>query len=393
MTDLEERLREDLKRLSERAQPDSIRPLRDPLARGRSRAVRWLAAVAAVAAVLSVIAGVSLASHSATRQSANHEGPGRMPPYYVIVQNGHVGLDATVIVRDSATGRVLATLRMPFLVPGGAGDITGAADDRTFVLNDGYELFRLRLAADGRSARLSRLPIALSALDNNVALSPDGSTVAIESQTCKFVSKTNMQVVCRYSAIRLISLRTGATRTWNTRVPAQTGIWISWAGNTRILFSWVSARATSAQPSGYRLLDVAGRGGGLLSARMLPLPPPPVFHGYFIPEPVFISPDGRAVIAATLSTGGPSESPTVIMKIVERSARTGRLLRVLLEAREHNSIPILFGNEGCWVDSLGSTGIHALIECSSPKVVFGRWGNGRFTPLPGMPVFSAPAAW
>jgi hypothetical protein len=353
--------------------------------------VRWLAPVAAVAAVLGVITGVTLVSHSEPRQSA--DGPRGMPPYYVIIQNGHVGLAGTVTVRDSATGRVLTTMRLPAIEPGGLGDPTGAADDRTFVLSDGYELFRLRLAADGRSARLSRLPITLSSLDNNVALSPDGSTVAIVSQTCKFVSKTNMHVVCQYSAIRLISLRTGATRIWSTRAPTQTGIWISWAGNGRMLFSWVSARARSAQPSGYRLLDVTGRGGGLLSARVLPLPPPPVFNGYSIPESAFVTPDGRAVIAATFSMVGPSESPTMIMKIVELSARTGRVLRVLLGAREHNSVPILYGNEGCWVESLGPTGVHALIECSSPKVVFGRWDNGRFTRLPGMPIISAPAAW
>ena len=61
MTDLEERLRRDLKELSQRVGPGSVRPLRDPPARRRARAVRWLAPAAAVAAVLGVVAGVSLA--------------------------------------------------------------------------------------------------------------------------------------------------------------------------------------------------------------------------------------------------------------------------------------------------------------------------------------------
>lgn len=392
MTDLEDCLRSELKELSERAQPGSIRPLRVPPARKWSQAVRWLAPAAAVVAVIGVIAGVTLVSHPAGRQPTSPEGPGRMPPYYVIVQSGHVGLDSTVIVRDSATGRTLATVRLPFVEPGGVEYITGAADDRTFVLNDGYELFRLRLAADGRSARLSRLPITLPSALDNVALAPDGSTVAIESQNCKFVSKTNMQVICHYSAIRLISLRTGATRTWSTRAPAKGGgMWISWDGNAHVLFSWAPADPASSQPSGYRLLDVTGRGGDLLSARMLPLPPLPVFTGYSLPESAFITPDGRAVIASTLSAVGPSQSPTaVIMKIVEWSARTGRLLRVLLEVREHLSVPLL--SEDCWVFALGPTGIHALIECPYPKVVFGRWDNGQFTPLPGMSSGSS-AAW
>ena len=51
MTDLEERLRRDLHQISQRVGPESIRPLREPPARRRSRAVRWLAPVAAVAGI------------------------------------------------------------------------------------------------------------------------------------------------------------------------------------------------------------------------------------------------------------------------------------------------------------------------------------------------------
>ena len=49
MTELEERLSRELKEISERAQQGSIRPLREPRARKRPRAVRWLAPVAAAA--------------------------------------------------------------------------------------------------------------------------------------------------------------------------------------------------------------------------------------------------------------------------------------------------------------------------------------------------------
>jgi hypothetical protein len=387
MTDLEERLREDLKRLSERAQPDSIRPLRDPPALGRSRAVRWLAPAAAVVAVIAVIAGVSLVSHSTARQSSSSGGPGRMPPYYVTVEPGHVGLHSTVTVHDSVTGRVLATVRMPFL-PGGAGDITGAADDRTFVFVDGGHLFRISVAANGRSLRISRLPITAPDLLANVTLSPDGSTVAFVSQTCKDAG--GGKTVCPYSAIRLVSLRTGTTRTWSTRALAQLGsMWVSWDGNDHVLFSWASVGAPSRRRSGYWLLDVTGRGGNLLGARMLPLPPLPVFDGYSVPRAAFVTPDGRAVIAATLSEVGPSQSPTVITQIIERSVRTGRLLRVLHEARQHFSAPIFLIPDGCWIFSLGPTGVHALISCPYPKSVFGRLDNGRFMPLPG--TMGAPA--
>src|SRR5215469_16646696 len=121
MIHIEERLREDLKRLSKRAQPDSIRPLRDPPPRGRSRPVRWLAPVAAVAAVIGVIAGISLVSHSTTRQPASQEGSGRMPPYYVVVRccnNKHWTTTATV--RDSRTGTKLTSVLLPTLQPIGS---------------------------------------------------------------------------------------------------------------------------------------------------------------------------------------------------------------------------------------------------------------------------------
>jgi hypothetical protein len=389
MTDLEDRLRQDLKQISERARPGSIRPLRVPPVRRRSRAVRWLAPVAAMAAVIGVITGVSLAGHTGGRQPASREAPGRMPPYYLVAQNYFNNQVAKVTVRDSVTGRTLARVVLPFLTPSGARGITGAADDRTFVITDGNDLFRLRVAADGRSARLSRLPITVPP-SGNVALSPDGSTIATESQSCRFLTTTKDG--CQYSAIQVVSLATGATRTWSTRAPAQQGMWISWDGNANVLFSWASNLARSSRHSGYRLLDVTARGGNLLGARMLPLPPPPGVIGSSFPESAFITPDGRAIIASTWSWVGSIQRPTGIMKIVELSARTGRLLRVLREASvTGTAYPVL--NVGCHVYGLGPTGVHALVACFAPKIVFGRLDNGRFTRLPDMPNFVGPAAW
>lgn len=393
MTDLEERLSRDLKQLSERAQPESIRPLRIPPARRWPRAVRWLAPAAALVAVIGVIAGVSLVSHPTGPQPAFYWGPGGMPPYYVVVQPGHPGLDFTVTVQDSVTGQVLATARRPLVIPGGANSITGAADDRTFAFVDGPDLFRIRLAADGRSLQISRLPITIpNPTVGNVTLSPDGSMLAYHTQNCKFVS--GGATVCTYSAIRLVSLRTGATRTWSTRKPAlEASLWFSWDGNDHVLFSWASAGGESRLRSGYWLLDVTGRGGDLLGARALPLPPLPVLNGYTVPQPAFIAPDGRAVIMSTLSQVGPSHRPTVVTEIVERSVRTGRLLRVLHESRQHFSAPTFLIPDGCWIFSLGPTGVHALISCPYPKPTFGRLDNGRFTPLPGVAGTAGDAAW
>lgn len=395
MTDLEERLRHDLKTISGRVGPESLRPLRVPPPRRRSQTVRWLAPVAAVAGVIGVIAGVFVAGHSAgpTGPAAQSAAPGTMPPHYVTVQETFARV-TTATVRDSETGAALASVRLPLLYPAGLREITAAGDDRTFVITDGNGLFLLRVAADGRSARLRQLPIAASDL-GSVALSPDGRTLAIESQSCTEVS-------CQYSSIRLVSLATGASRTWSTRYPAKQNIWISWDGNRHVLFSWLSARTAppASQQSGYRLLNVTAPGSDLLAAPLLPVPLPPLVNGYYYEQPAFVIPGGSAVITSTTQVLGQGSHSVTIMKIVEQATRTGQLLRVLYTATDPGASLLIEPNTGCGVLSLGPTGVHALIECFTPRIghprsgqatksqaanyVFGRLDNGRFTPLPGL---------
>lgn len=415
MTDLEDRLRRDLKIDSERIGPESVRPLRVPPPRRRTATVRWLAPVAAMAAVISVIAGVSLAGRSAgpthPPSQSMAPAPGTMPPYYVTIQETFTRV-STAIVRDSETGAALVSVRLPLLYPAGLREITAAADDRTFVITDGDGLFLLRVAADGRSARLRKLAIKLPDLES-VTLSPDGRTLAIESQSCTGAG------VCRDNAIQLVSLATGATRTWSTHALALQNIWISWDGNGQVFFSWLSAHtAPPPQQSGFRLLNVAAAGGDLLAARLLPLPAPPLANGYYYEQPTVVTPDGSGAITSTSQEiPGPDGSGTLIAKVVEYSMRTGQLIRVLYVTSEHfskqsdlNMVP----NQGCSVLSLGPTGVHALIECSIPQAgqadphprsgqetrpqvvnpIFGRLDNGRFTPLPGMPGgVGGDAAW
>ncbi len=71
MTELEEELSRELNGIAERAKPESIRPLRVPPPRRRSRMMRWLAPVTAAAAVAGLIAGVTVAGHAARQATAN----------------------------------------------------------------------------------------------------------------------------------------------------------------------------------------------------------------------------------------------------------------------------------------------------------------------------------
>ena len=425
MTDLEQRLRDELQKISERADPGSIRPLRVRPARGHRRLARWLTPVAAVAAVLAVIGGVYLAGHTPGRAShppkrpsarltAPPPGPAApdvMPPYYVVVQEGPgYPLVPAAVVRSSRTGKVLASVRLPKVGPASSLAISAAADDRTVLITDGNDLFLLRLTAGGRPAGLSRLPLSLAAgvppgptrfsVPVSAALSPDGRTVALEGQSScgpVSVSKGVGVLGCRDNAIRLVSLVTGASRTWSMRALWQPGIWISWDGNDHVLFSWAAASKSGPQASGYRLLNVAGPGSDLLAARRLPLAPLPVDTGASYTQSAFVTPDGSAVVESTFGPVGPNGGTTV--SVVELSARTGRLVRVLLEESiARTDLSVLFKNEGCSVLAIGPGGVHALVECTTlTRTVFGRVDDGRFTRLPGLPYLgssaTATAAW
>jgi hypothetical protein len=404
VTELEERLRRDLKQLSERAGPGSIRPLRDPPARSRSRLVRWLAPVAAVAAVLGVVTGVSLASRSQGHQPASQrpvippQPAGPMPPYYVTAFQAYVGNGSRVVttaaVHDSATGAVLATVPVPTLTAqGGTGglSITAAGDDRTFIITEQpapavMGFYRLRVAANGRSATLGRLPFSvpryLSVTD--VALSPDGRRLAIDVQHCSAKTET-----CPYTGVRVVTLATGAASTWTTRANGAP-FNVSWAGNERVAFEWQSGVRTppAGQQTGYRLLSLAGPGRNLMAAR--PIASPAAEPTFYVPA-ALVTADGSIVITSTVQNIPDGHGRyTVVGRVVELSASTGQRLRVLYTVTARNATGGQNGtadqlDQGCNVLSLAPRGVHVLVACFA----FGRLDGSRFTALPGFPTPSS----
>jgi hypothetical protein len=402
--------------------------------------VRWLAPVTAVAAVVGVIAGVSLAGRPAGKQPAIRlpvapAAPvpsGQAPAYYVTLDetDSTQGVANFAVVHDSATGAVLTTLTFPTLPTLGGGaqapSIAAAADDRTFVITNtgqvqvgrdtktisfkippsrhfphGQTIIRhvpahvantvkfllLKVAAGGRSAALTTLPLSLpgSFAVNDVALSPDGSRLAIAAQACQSASH------CRYTGIRVVTLATGATSNWTARLPGAVQS-LSWVGGEHVMFSW----QYPGPNSGYRLLSVAGTGGNLLAAPLLPALPAQPYGN--IP-PALITPDGRAIVTAVVaSVPGRGGHTTAVAKIVELSASTGQLIRVLrvMPASAVYNATNAGSLEGdCTVQSLGPSGLQALVQCPG----FGSLnGAGRFTALAGVPdgnqrVMSGPYIW
>ncbi len=72
-------------------------------------------------------------------------------------------------------------------------------------------------------------------------------------------------------------------------------------------------------------------------------------------------------------------------RVVELSARTGRLVRILHVATEHYGAGYFAraaADADCQVLSLGAAGLHALVQCPG----LGRLDDDRFTALPGISV-------
>jgi hypothetical protein len=411
MTDLEDRLRRDLKIIWGYAQQGPIRPLRVPPPRRRSRAVRWLAPVAAMAAVIGIIAGVSLAGRSAGSRPPSTALPAGTPKYYVtlritvrVVHARAVPGSVTAIVRSSATGAALASVLIararpaePILRPWNAAIwITAAATDRVFAIADGPGVDILRLAPNGRIASLTHLPkkISSSQVDQ---LSPDGTELAVPILPSSIASCTKSSPCT--SGLEVVSLATGATRTWLSRASVPlAGSVLSWPGSGHEVLVGYLGLGCAHEKFGcqYRLLNVAGSGGSLLAnARRLAYPASnPGWGGIHLQYP--LTPDGNAIITSTISQSYPYGKHGAAGHVAEFSATTGQLLRLLYTT--HAAAP---GTPDCIVDSLGPTGLHALIQCISfnhhgtVRGGFGRLDGNLFTALPGpsSPYEDLQAAW
>jgi hypothetical protein len=285
-------------------------------------------------------------------------------------------------VVDTATGAVLATIAPPRPYVTFAG-VTGAADDRTFVVavqrrvtEPVTRFFLLRInpaGPPGQRARLIRLPIPSdSGGILNVALSPDGTSLAVADLT----------------GLHVLNLLSGAERTWHPGL----GGGLLGNGTTDALLSWVAdsrhlAFAYNSDGSllGAYLLDTRAAGSNLLSeSRRLVHAPAPGTNATPWYQ-IRITADGRTVIAV-LAAPNPRNPNGAAQKLEEFSARTGRLLHVLNFLPVWNSTDI---EQVLWESPSGHTLLVANTKpYPGPRRAFFLLGHaglltGRhFTPLP-----------
>jgi hypothetical protein len=303
-----------------------------------------------------------------------------MPRYYVTADH----FRPVAEVRDSATGEVLTTVALPHRIDPKMSQVAAAGDGRTFALAlleyPRTRFYRLQVAADGRSARLTVLnaaPLPSGEYPDGVAVSPDGSRLAVAIQDSGG----------RHGAVEIVSLATGATRTWATARPGIPA-GLSWAGARRLGFFWDTA-AVSPNSSGLWVLDTAAPGHDLLSGRRIL----PAETGGDAIQYAQLTPAGTVIAAVTYDGTAHVGRGTVVGGIVELSARTGRPLHTLLA--EHAAYSADPGQPGwytgsCLLAAADRTGSHLLVSCDR----FGRLDRGRFTALPGAaPQSAAAAAW
>ncbi len=402
MTELEDRLRRELREL--RPRPESIRPLRVPRPRPLARTRRWLVPLAAAVAVIIVI-GIVTAGSGLTGRPSAPTGPtapmtGRaaasLPRYYVVAFQRYIDDGRTIAtyaaVHETATGATLASVRVPTLITQGGANgpsITGAADDRTFVLvesgqtsvDDVLWCFLLRVAANGRSVKLTKLPVSIppSMAIDNAALSPDGTRLAM---TVQWSCGTNR---CDDAGIRVVDLATDSATSWTTQAngaPFQ----LSWAGNDELAFEWQTnlKDPPAGQRTGYRLLGVAGKGGNLLAGPAIASPAAEPTD--YVPA-ALATPGGTDVVTSEVrNVAIGAGRVNVVAQVIELAAGTGRRLRVLYTTNVDDVTGGVGGEAGsldqeCNVLSLGPESTEPLVECFSIGVVM----RGKLVTLPGFP--------
>jgi hypothetical protein len=401
-----------------------VRPLDLPTAPGRAptarRRVAWTAPLAAAAVVIVVVGSVAAGSWlatsgnsrssnpAATKQGASTGSFSGVPAYYLAVES-----PSLAVVRATATGATLArvTTRIPFV------GVTGAADDRTFVLDAQRQVmgptvqwpgqpafYLLRLSGAGAEESFTRLTIPAlpkGTAVTGLALSPDGSTLAVE------VGSGNGQP--GLLEIRVYTLATGAFRTWSTHGSddsvdpggftgsgvdgSQT---ISWTADSRTLaFDWGNHSFI-----GVRLLDTTASGDNLIADSRLAVieasftsqggrqSGPPSLSKDNISQCVtdgIISSDGSAIVCGYTTSVESGETTTGFIRY---STTTGQPTAVLGVYQFQGQAP---GDISLyWVNQTGNVLIGGILTPSGIRV--GVINSERFTPLPGIANLGA-AAW
>jgi len=426
MNTMEDKVRLALRETGEDITPHSVPELRlhgprrrigvPRLPRGWTTWLTPLAAAAAIAAVVAASLGISATFHgharstgpaTAPRWNGSPLGPAsalhKVPPYFVMLPPQALIYARTATVRSTVTGRVLATVSppRPYRV---FTWVSGTADNHTFVLaaqrwwhighgqagmpaqerdnSTPTVFFRLTFDPRTSTAQLTRLSAVGQARTQDLlgmGVSPDGTRLALDY----------------YKSIQIVTLATGATRTWTWPGRGGIGNWkpigdtFSWSADGRYLeFQQWGGRLNETMH--IRVLDTRAPGTSLATAKVIVMYPYRSGHGSLVTGNTFLTPDGTRIV--TVTTFYQRHARSGYSQITEYSARTGK--PVSHEDRFSSSIG--------WQDVLWSgPGGNALVV-TDPRGKKGQYGRSnilgvlsgnKFTPIPHGAVEGGKIAW
>jgi hypothetical protein len=410
--------------------PLYLQPVRRPgsVARGGgSRAWpgarrRWLAPLAAAAAVLAVVAA-ALAAAGALPGAVAPAVPIQtsVPPYYVALIND--GLPSPLIlgkavatVRSTATGAVLARIVPPW--PYVSFDaVSGAADDRTFVLSargssspaaaaapERFYLLHINPSASSAAGRVQLTALPLSDIPagsqvTTMALSPDGTSLAAILD----------QGLAAPAQLSIYNLVTGTTKVWIRKVCGAcgqttiTGAFPFLGPPVAVFMSWTAdGKSLAFIPNVYgpqlRLLDLGAPGNDVQPASK-----PFAIHGVPVLEwqDAYMTPDAKTVFI-TYQEGKGQTNWTGLLRF---SARNGTLTVINKVTQTFEGRPTGGGSDLIlWSNYNGSqiivTGAKQgpvftskrFPSFAGPDLTAGIYRGEHYTPIP-WPADVTDAAW
>jgi hypothetical protein len=417
MTPLQDKLRDALRETADEipAQAPSLHLSPQPRASHDGQNARWRAWAVPLAAAALVLAavGASLAvagnlTHqpAATRPQA---GPGGVPAYYAALITAKPQSDvandlgssalaySAAELRSTQTGAVLAKITPPGPYVSFTG-VTGAADDRTFVLSaqgpepsvvppfpaQRFFLLRIDLAAQaGARMTLTALPAGYVPAGYGIremALSPDGTRLAAGiGESLGYAEE-----------LVVFDLATGTERAWSTRTCAEcapNGGGNLWMGVNTDALSWTadSQHVAFSWNNTVRLLDTRVAGSDILTDSKTVATWTGGVTGLNQWRGAIITPDGRTVLGIE-QLGGMNLKGPIREHLVSWSAATGQQIAVLnnLNARKLGDYEqILYTSDD---------GSVLVLTYQQPGAKAAIVHDGRSTPIPWSPYIGA-AAW
>ena len=396
------------------------RPVHDPAARRGSGGLgtplqrKWLIPLAAAVAVLAVVAGALAVGGALPVSRTPPAAPIQtsVPPYYVaLVNTASPAQPRTVAtVRETTTGAAIARITPPR--PYISFDaVSGAADDRTFVLEalgkmirgNGVvpeRFYRLHINPSATSAAGRAQLTALPAIDISggnelqaMALSPDGSSLAA------------ILTHGIWDYLYVYNLPTGPTRIWIRKLcrycrQTELGMGPGAGPTAAVTLSWTAdgkslAFVPGAGTSQLRLLDLGAPGENVQpNSKPLAIPRTPTAQW----SQAYMTPDAKTVFLSCMSAwGGTPANFSQWVSLLRFSARTGKLTtinKLTLVNRNRNAGYKIWApvspDDVLWTSYDGSQAIIANIRPGAQNA--GIYSGSHYTPIP-WPANVIDAAW